>query len=632
MAPKSPRTDIGAHRLFINPLWHFFRKGHRRQLLSFVLVANLLVFPMPAAYVRSILASTSENIKNTIETLEGSANLTARSIKKLWSKRKGQSASLPDRLSSVASVQIFPAKFVGYQSEVVSFGGLPTDSLSNVVHGAMPTWSSSNTSTLTISETGQAALLQPGLAWVTCEYGSARSQVPVLVRSGARPQQSDEQWAQDQNQLNTDGAVSAGAGLASLTKLLDALAPAVHAQQGGTAGDYIWNDEPNLVGNPRNHCIEPTRFGSVMPEGSNFNLTVPVANLPGRGLNVNLTLAYNSRIWMRNGSTIYYEPLPSFPATGFYLGFGYIATYTSSFPPNDTGYLLIDTDGTPRYLGHGSQNTAGIYTTSDGTHITFSGCAASGGTLTYSNGVSVTMSVVNNYLQPTIVQDRNGNYYTISYESSASGYNPLAIASVTDTLGRVIQFNYTSNSLTSVTEPAQGSGTTTLMNFYYSSHTLNYNFSGLTPNLTGPNSSSTVLSTVVNPNTGTGQVYTYSGYGMISSVSINRQMAGINSGVQSASVSFNYPAGGTLLTDAPAFTQRTESPAGGTNTYSFSTNTGAHTTTFSIARPDGSTMQLTRSTNTSSVANGLMTESQVLNSSSASVRNVVFSYTNDPGG
>jgi hypothetical protein len=197
---------------------------------------------------------------------------------------------------------------------MVSFSGLPTDSLSNIVHGAKPAWGSSNTSVLEISETGQVQLLQPGLAWVASRYGSAQSQVPVLVRSGTRPVQTDQQWNWDQNYLNSDGSVSAGVASASISKLLNALSPTVHAQNGGSgAGDYLWDYEPNLVGSPRNHCIEPTRFGTVLPESDNFNMNVPVASLQGRGLNVNLSLYYNSRIWMQSGSTIYYEPLPPFP-------------------------------------------------------------------------------------------------------------------------------------------------------------------------------------------------------------------------------------------------------------------------------------------------------------------------------
>jgi hypothetical protein len=139
------------------------------------------------------------------------------------------------------------------------------------------------------------------------------------------------------------------------------------------------------------------------------------------------------------------------------------------------------------------------------------------------------------------------------------------------------------------------------------------------------------LSAVVNPNTFTGQVYSYSGYGMISGVSIDTQIDGPVGGVPTAVYSFNYPSGSTEISTAPAFTQWTESP-GGAYTISSSTNTSAQTLTFSVARPDGSTMQLTRSTDTSSVANGLMTESQILNSGGASMTNSVFSYADDPGG
>ncbi|HEY6330206.1 MAG TPA: RHS repeat-associated core domain-containing protein [Blastocatellia bacterium] len=585
---------------------------------------------MPATLIRSTLAFTSEAVTNSARAADDILRTASRSLTAPFRKRKRQASSLPDRLAAVAAVQIFPAKFVGYQSEIVSFSALPTDSSANIVHGAKPTWSSSNTSILGISEAGQATLLEPGLAWVICEYGSTNYQVPVFIRTGTRPLQTDQEWNADQNALNPDGSMTSGT--ASLSSLLDSLAPTVHAQNGGgAAGDYLWQYEPNLVGKPSNHCVESTGIGPILPESSNLLTSVPVVYLQGRQLNVSLSLCYNSQIWMQNGSAIYFAPLPSFPATGFYLGFGYIATYPSSVKSGDTGYLLIDSDGTPRYLGAGSGTSPGTYTTSDGSYITFTGSASSGGELTYTNGTIATISVVNNYLLPTIVQDRNGNYFTIAYRSSSNGYSPLAIASVTDTLGRVVDFVYSGTSLSSVTAPAEGSGTTTLMNFYYSTHTLSYNFKGLTPYFTGPNSTSTVLTTVVNPNTNSGCVYNYSGYGMIDNISINRQMGGNDSGIQSASVSLNYPSGSSQVTSAPAFTQRTESP-GGTYSYSSSTNTSAETITFSIARPDASTMQLTRSTNTSSVASGLMVQYQMLNSSGASMTNSLLSYATDPGG
>ncbi|HKV37834.1 MAG TPA: hypothetical protein VJX67_01380, partial [Blastocatellia bacterium] len=281
----------------------------------------------------------------------------------------------------------------------------------------------------------------------------------------------------------------------------------------------------------------------------------------------------------------------------------------------------------------------GTYQTSDGSHISFFGCASNGGVLSYVDGSQVTMSVVNNYLQPTQVLDRNGNFVTLSYQSSANGYNPLSMNSITDTLGRVIQFNYTAPlpgqtypTLTSISEPAMGSGSQAVLNFYYTSPALSYNFSGLFPAIGF--TSGYVLHAITNPNTNSGSVYTYGDYGMIYKVSARTQMAEpAGDGVEQASATFNYPtSGSTQLTDAPAFTQRTESP-GGTYSYSASTNPGAQTATFTITRPTGSTMALTRSTDAASVANGLLTQTEVdATSGGAMLRKAVFSYANDPGG
>ncbi|HEY6334123.1 MAG TPA: RHS repeat-associated core domain-containing protein [Blastocatellia bacterium] len=608
-----------------------FRGGLPRRLLSLALLANLLIWPFPDASVRAAISVVSETVTSSAQRLDNTVHLASHSLGSLFKRRKAQPMTLAQRQASVASVEILPKKFVGYLQERTGFSAIPKGAFSGIVQGAKPEWTSSNPEVVKISEAGQATLLGPGHAWIACRYGTAEQRVPVVVRAGTRSVQTVEQWNADQNSLNLDGSVNEAAD-GALSRVIDSFEPTVHAQNGGGngPGDYLWDYEPNLVGNPRNHCIEPSRIGSILPESSNFNWSTPVVSLQGRGLNLNLSLYYNSRIWMQDGSTIYYAPLPSFPATGFYLGCGYIATYTSSFNPSDTGYLFIDTDGTPRYLGQGSATSTGTYTTSDGSYITFTGSAASGGQLTFPNGNIATMSVVNGYLQMTMLQDTNGNYITYSYESSAGGFSPLALASATDTLGREVVFGYSGTSLANVTAPAVGGGTTTLLNFAYSTNTLSYNFSGLTPSFPGTNSTSTVLSTVVNPTTESGYVFTYSGYGMVDTVSINRQMNGSN-GVQSASAGFNFPSGSTQITSAPAFTEYTESP-GGTYTYSTSTNSSAETITFSIARPDGSTLQLTRSTNASAAAYGLMTESQIFNSSNASMRNYVYSYAPDPGG
>ena len=77
------------------------------------------------------------------------------------------------------------------------------------------------------------------------------------------------------------------------------------------------------------------------------------------------------------------------------------------------------------------------------------------------------------------------------------------------------------------------------------------------------------------PATQTGYKFTYSAFGMAYNVSVRRQMSingsgVISDGTESSSLAFNYQTGSTpALTDAPAFTQRTESATNApTATYS----------------------------------------------------------------
>jgi hypothetical protein len=284
-------------------------------------MVNILIWPLPGGSFRAVLAFASEAEQTAAQTVRGALRGAAGPIKALFGKRKRQLRSLSERLSAVSTLTARPAKFVGYQNELASFSAVPSDSSGETVQGAKLTWSVSDSSIMRISETGGAKLLQPGMAWVTCEAGSARCRIPVYVRSGSRPPQTKEEWIRDQDYLKADGTLNEGlkAGLAALA---DNLAPSVSAQGSGYSLDYVWDYEPNLVGSPPNHGIVPTRFGSVMPESSNFSFSVPAISLAGRGLNVDMSLYYNSRVWMQNGDTLEYEPLPSFPTTGFIWDLG----------------------------------------------------------------------------------------------------------------------------------------------------------------------------------------------------------------------------------------------------------------------------------------------------------------------
>ena len=141
------------------------------------------------------------------------------------------------------------------------------------------------------------------------------------------------------------------------------------------------------------------------------------------------------------------------------------------------------------------------------------------------------------------------------------------------------------------------------------------------------------------PATQTGYKFDWSVYGMVYNVSTRKEMSidqygVISDGTEKGYVSFNYPTTASSLTDTPAFTQWTEYPAatsGGTAVSSFSSSSGSGTKSFTITRPDSSTVTLTRS-DTAGVDFGLLTQMEVKTSGGTSMAKSVIAYANDPGG
>ncbi|MEJ7615847.1 MAG: hypothetical protein WKF30_02475 [Pyrinomonadaceae bacterium] len=83
------------------------------------------------------------------------------------------------------------------------------------------------------------------------------------------------------------------------------------------------------------------------------------------------------------------------------------------------------------------------------------------GNAKYPNGTVVAYGALGrNAVYPTRITDASGNYITITYRNNSGP----SIESVTDTLGRIINFHYDSGGLlTAVTAPglADGSGSST---------------------------------------------------------------------------------------------------------------------------------------------------------------------------
>src|SRR6185437_2322792 len=88
-------------------------------------------------------------------------------------------------------------------------------------------------------------------------------------------------------------------------------------QGGGGGGGYHPTSDPNFStvrGLPINDTGEP----GVDLGSRNFNWSVPILSLPGRaGLDLNLTLSYNSLVWTREGSYMKFNADLGTPAPGF---------------------------------------------------------------------------------------------------------------------------------------------------------------------------------------------------------------------------------------------------------------------------------------------------------------------------
>ena len=181
---------------------------------------------------------------------------------------------------------------------------------------------------------------------------------------------------------------------------------------------------------------------------------------------------------------------------------------------------------------------------------------------------------MNNRLLVTQIKDPNGNFISISYASqttpscnTGAGWVHLEASnsSITDTLGRVISFNYDiCNNLVSITGPGFGGTSTRSSSSITSGGGVSNSFSGLTVENRPTRCIPSKLKHAYFPDTQTGYLFSYSAYGMIYNVSMRKQMSidqygVISDGTEKSYVNFNYPTAASSLTDAPAFTQRTES-------------------------------------------------------------------------
>jgi len=263
--------------------------------------------------------------------------------------------------------------------------------------------------------------------------------------------------------------------------------------------------------------------GSTDLYSQNFNWGTSLVNLPGRaGLDLNFGMSYNSLVWIKYGTTMYFEPDKSNVSPGFRLGFPVIEPVYYDSAKSKWVYLMMAPSGARIEFRQISASNS--YETGDSTYakLTTAGAASPNDPVenitikvTTTDGTQMSYAWLSGAFRCTEIKDRNGNFITI-------GYDYLGLPeTITDTLGRVLFINYDSGLYpTSIAQMwkssnGQGTGTThTWASFAYVNKTLHPSFSGLT-NMGPPDGTVLKVLEKINYSDGSYTKFTYNDWGQV---------------------------------------------------------------------------------------------------------------------
>ncbi|HVQ38676.1 MAG TPA: hypothetical protein VMS31_14155, partial [Pyrinomonadaceae bacterium] len=512
------------------------------------------------ALIVSILATSTPAAPQTIVGLarESSASLAfwfrASELRKsavnfLQGRGTGKSQEKQrDRDDRVQRIQIFPGDVTVNRNERIAFAAVAYDENNSPVGGVKIKWkekSQGQGRRARISPEGAFEAISEGSFKIVAEGAGKEASVTVVVRPGAKidpnstPTNTRQVSTRDLPSSSSAKQSSARDSIAQRTQAgknkskrsesifrahaRSAESPATNvALLPGDSWDpsnYTSADDPvNRVGSP---------LGGAVDDGAgsgNFQVGAPVIGLPGRGIDISLGLAYNSRLWNKAGSQLSYDLDRGWPAAGWSLGFGKIlgmGVYN--------GAMIVDADGTRHgFTGTVTEFPTGttfVGHTTDGSFIDYTYTTGIGGGILFAeaklpNGTIITYGAPGpGAVYPTSITDPNGNYITITYVQNAGP----RIETVLDTLGRSINFHYGSNNLLSaITAPQLGSGTRTLVRLTYRQLNIaqysNFGF-GSSVTAGARESNPWALEAVYYPGTNTGYWFgdsdAYSSYGML---------------------------------------------------------------------------------------------------------------------
>lgn len=264
---------------------------------------------------------------------------------------------------------------------------------------------------------------------------------------------------------------------------------------------------------PSNRTGEP---GADLRSG-NYHWSVPLLGLPGRsGLDLGLSLSYNSLVWTRDGSgtAISFDADRGFPSPGFRLGFPVVQPRFYNPQTERYAYLLVAPSGQRVELRQvaGSANT---FESADSTYTQLIDNGDGSLTLRTPDGARLSYWLMGGDYLCTEIRDRNGNFITIRYD----GYGQLQ--SVTDTLARTVNFRYDAyQNLISIWQTWTVNGQQqehVYATFGYADRSINTNFQNMT--VVGPHNGEVLpLLTQVGLDDGSYYKFEYTSWGQVSKI------------------------------------------------------------------------------------------------------------------
>lgn len=340
-----------------------------------------------------------------------------------------------NRPATISRIQIFPGPVTLQLGRETVFSAVAYDSDDQPLSGVAFEWTSADTRRGLAARrfsNSEFKARSTGRFTIKASAGNREAEISVIVtpiRNARPPNQpvyrtSSRSGRQQQRIVEKDESDTSTGQKETVGEMdTDSKETTTQAElllgEGWDNTNWLSADDPgNQTGNP------PGMPADDGAGSGNFQLSAPVASLPGRGIDLALNLNYNSRLWNKSGSQVTYDIDRGFPAPGWSLGFGKIA-----FMGPQGGCMMVDADGTRRgYTGQvSSWSTGATFTghTTDGSFIDYRCDIGYGlvgeGWAKLPNGTKINYESINpasNDLHPTRIADAQGNYVTITYRSN----------------------------------------------------------------------------------------------------------------------------------------------------------------------------------------------------------------------